>query len=275
MFSISAARIRRGRSISVMRNLFFHTARPALPRQRLAVVFGLTVLFMTGCSSPSSDDGVVAGSVDPEAETVTGEIVLPTDTLLNLYCANVGLVPNTCVLEDPENPYRETATLEFDVNNPDPDQLTKFDLFIQLPTGPTGAKARFYLWATALARRPSGENQWYTALALHELWDAAEDQVVQIQALRAYKSTLDNFFGSVTFFNSEDFGLLPNVPYSVLLNELTAAQVTCSPINNYKKLVPLTEQDPFFGRGLLADWGYTYEFEGNCNNGVVYVNEFP
>ena len=174
MFSISAARIRRGRSISVMRNLFFHTARPALPRQRLAVLVGLIVLVMTGCSSPGSDDGVVAGSVDPATQTVTGEIVLPTDTLLNLYCANVGLVPTTCVLEDPENPYRETATLEFDVNNPDPDQLTKFDLFIQLPAGPTGAKARFYLWATALARFPSGENQWYTALALHELWDAAE-----------------------------------------------------------------------------------------------------
>lgn len=257
-----------------MRNLFIRRTRPVVPGKLLTALFGLIILAITGCSSsPGSDDGAVTGTVDLETETVKGEIVLPTDTLLNLYCADVGLVPQTCVLDDPENPYLTTATREFDVN--DPDAENKFDLFNQIPDGPNGAKSRFYLWATALARFPSGENQWYTALALHELWDAAEDPVVQIQALRAYKSTLDNFFGSVTFFNSEDFGLVPNVAYSVLLNELTAAQVTCSPIENFKKLVPITERDPFFGRAVLADWGYTYDFEGNCENGVVYVNEFP
>jgi len=260
-----------------MKALSIRRTRPVVPEKLLTALLGLTVLVMTGCSSPGSDDGVVTGTktVDPETgtETVKGEIPLPTDTLLNLFCEDVGLVSTTCVLDDPENPYRKTATGEFDVN--DPDSPRKFELFLQIPSGPTGAKARFYLWATALARFPSGENQWYTALALHELWDAAEDPIVQVQALRAYKSVLDNFFGSVTFFNTEDFGLLPNAPFSVLLNELTAAQVTCSPINNYKKLVPITEQDIFFGRAVLADWGYTYEFEGNCDNGVVYVNEFP
>jgi len=247
-----------------------------VPAKLIAALLGLTILALTGCSSPGSDDGVVAGSVEDDGTgniVATGNIPLPTDTLLNLFCEDVGITPQTCVLDDPENPYRQTATGEFDVNNPDAE--TKFELFVQIPPGPNGAKARFYLWATALARRPSGENQWYTALALHELWDAAEDPIVQAQALRAYKSTLDNFFGSVTFFNSEDFGLLPNVPFSVLLNELTASQVVCSPIENYTKLIPLTEQDPFFGRGVLADWGYTYEFTGNCENGVVYVNEFP
>lgn len=261
-----------------MRNLFVRVSRPAIPAKPLTAILGLTILTITGCSSPGSGDGQVVGTEKTDATTgdiieTTGNIVLPTDTLLNLFCEDVGITPQTCVLDDPENPYRTTATAEFDVANPDAEN--KFDLFLQIPPGPNGAKARFYLWATALARFPSGENQWYTALALHELWDAAEDPIVQIQALRAYKSTLDNFFGSVTFFNSEDFGLLPNVPYSVLLNELTAAQVTCSPIENYRKLIPITEQDPFFGRAVLADWGYTYEFEGNCENGVVYVNEFP
>lgn len=259
-----------------MRNIFIRKNPPVVRRKWLTALLGLTILGITGCSSPGSDDGVSVGSLEEEKDgtvTVTPKIELPTDTLLNLYCPDVGLVGEPCVLEDPENPYRKTATGEFDVN--DPESPRKFELFLQIPQGPTGAKARFYLWATALARFPSGENQWYTALALHELWDAAEDPVVQAQALRAYKSTLDNFFGSVTFFNSEDFGLVPNIAYSVLLNELTAAQVTCSPILNFKKLIPLTEQDVFYGRGVLADWGYTYDFEGNCDNGVVYVNEFP
>ncbi|MDH3510524.1 MAG: hypothetical protein OER85_06655 [Gammaproteobacteria bacterium] len=248
-----------------MRKSFIRKSRLKLRGKPLTALFGLTVLAITGCSSPGSDDGIVINTDD--------RIELPTDTLLNLHCADVGIFPETCVLDDPENPYLATTIREFDVNDPDAD--TKFALFVKIPPGPSGAKSRFYLWATALARFPSGENQWYTALALHELWDAAEDPIVQIQALRAYRAVLDNFFGSVTFFNSEDFGLLPNVPYSVLLNELTAAQVTCSPIENYKKLIPLTEQDVFFGRAVLADWGYTYDFEGNCENGVVYVNEFP
>lgn len=263
-----------------MRNLFVRRTRPTITVKRLTAVFGLAILAITGCSSPGSGDGEVVGTAEVEEDgtvtPVTGNIVLPTDTLLNLFCEDVGITPEVCVLNDPENPYRKTATLEFfQIDPDDPDAEGKFDLFLQTPAGPNGAKARFYLWATALARFPSGENQWYTALALHELWDAAEDPIIQIQALRAYRSTLDNFFGSVTFFNTEDFGLLPNAPFSVLLNELTAAQVTCSPIENYKKLIPLTEQDVFFGRAVLADWGYTYEFEGNCENGVVYVSEFP
>ena len=132
---------------------------------------------------------------------------MPTDTLLNLRCAEVGINDETCVLIDAENPFRYVAIAEFDVNLdmqglPQPPNF-KFNLNNDIPAGPTGAKARFYLWATALAKAPySGENQWYTARALHEVFTANADPLIQAQAIKAYRSVLDNFFGTVTFFGT-------------------------------------------------------------------------
>lgn len=237
---------------------------------------GSVFMAIAGCSSPSSDSGAVIGSVEEDG-TVTGFIPLPTDTLLNLYCPNAGVVPETCVLRDPENPYRETATREFDVN--DPDAETKFALAEQIPPGPTGAKARFYLWATALARFPSGENQWYTARALHELWDAAGDPIIQEQALKAYQAVLDNFFGSVTFFEccagaDPDDPTAP-IPFSVPLNELTAGNLVFEETTGWARLVP---GETILTLSLIAEWGYSYQpctDLPNCTNGVVSVNEFP
>jgi len=268
-----------------MRNLFFHRARPALSRKRLAVVFGLTVWLMTGCSSPSSDDGVVTGTVDVETETVAGNIPLPTDTLLNLYCLNVGLSPNVCVLDDPENPWVGTATREFDVNNPDAE--TKFELANKIPAGENGAKARFYLWATALARRPSGENQYYTALALHELFTAAEDPIIREQALRAYKNVWDTFFGSVTVFECcGEFFPPPgreDTAFAVPLNEEVLERLVRAPETpaegypgGFTPLVPedlstvtlppATDPDPGLVEletaEVILDWEYFYRCTG-------------
>ena len=120
---------------------------------RNLLLLGLAISVIASCNSERDEkDGVVINA-----------IVLPTDVVLNLACENVGIAGETCVLGDPENPFVTTAIIEFDPNNPDADN--KFDLFNSIPAGPTGAKARFYFWATALARRPSGENQFYTALA--------------------------------------------------------------------------------------------------------------
>ena len=239
-----------------MRNHDPRGHEPVLTKMLSIALLGLA---LTACGGPSDSSGEVITAVQ-----------LPTDTLLDLPCENAGIYTEGCVLNDKNHPYRNVAVREFDVNNPD--AQTKFDLAEGIPAGRTGAKARFYLWATALALSPSGENQYFTAQALHELWNYNDDPVIQDQALRAYRSLLDNFFGSVTFFPSSDFGLLPNVDYSILLNELTAAQVSCSP--DYNSLLPPEQSDPFYGRGLLAEWGYTYEYEGNCQNGLVFVNEF-
>lgn len=252
--------------------------RRALPGTRLRAVLGLAALGLAGCSSPGSDDGVVIN-----------EIELPTDTLVNLYCPDVGITGETCVLDDPENPFRETATREFDVN--DPDAETKFDLANKIPRGPTGAKARFYLWATAQARFPRGENQYYTALALHELYTAARDPIIRDQALKAYRAVWDNYFGSVTvfeccgeFFPDPDRG---DTAFSFPLNELVLEQLVRSQETpddaypeGYYPLIPDDPSDIIDDAGLLEletaevilDWGYVYRCAGSGADRVCFVS---
>jgi len=209
---------------------------------------------------------------------VINAITLPTDVVLNLACENVGIYTETCVLGDPENPFATTAIIEFDVNNPGGDN--KFDLFNSIPVGPTGAKARFYFWATALARRPSGENQFYTAMALHELFDAnsnvlSKDELVRAQALKAYRSLLDNFFGSVTVFECCP-GASPTgepVAFAVPLNELAADALYRTERTGFQRLV---EGDPLLVLELFLDWGYAYQPANppNYDDGIISVAVF-
>jgi hypothetical protein len=216
----------------------------------MTLLFSFGVLVAGGCSSPSDTDG----------EVING-IVLPTDVVLNLACENVGIYPENCVLGDPENPFITTTIVEFDENNPRQDD--KFDLLATLPEGPAGAKARFYLWATALARRPSGENQWYTAKALHELFDAnsnvlSTDELAREQALKAYRSVLDNFWGSVTFFECDlcapdEFGDL--IKFPAQLNEQVGDNLFRFDSTGFKALI---EGGDIRVLELIGIWGYTY-----------------
>ena len=235
-----------------MKNQYRQINRPAAKRFAL-VALALSVFSVGGCESPSDGDG-----------TVINAIVLPTDTLLNLACADAGIGFELCILEDPENPFALVATPEFNVNNPD--AQTKFELANNIPAGPTGAKARFYLWATALARFPSGENQWYTARALHELFDANSDPLIQEQALRAYRSVLDNFWGSVTFFTC-----CGGISFSVNLNEQTADDLYRTDSTGFVRLIP---GDPLNAQSVMAEWGYTYRpaTPPDYNDGLVTIN---
>ena len=239
------------------------TTRNTQSKRRLTSLTSalLAGLIVAGCGGggPDSDDGVVINSIP-----------LPTDTILNLTCRNVGIAGETCILDDEDNPFRLTATREFNVN--DPDAPTKFELANGLPEGPTGAKSRFYLWATALARFPSGENQYYTALALHELWDAEGDPIIRDQALRAYRSVLDNFFGSVTFFIF--FEGAPEISFP--LNERVASHIVYP--DQTTGFVTLVDGDVLVRRGVISEWGYSYDLCTDlpeCNNGVVSVSTFP
>ncbi len=104
----------------------------------------------------------------------------------------------------------------------------------QIPDGPEYAKARFYFWATALARRGSGENQY-----LHRTWPCMSygaqasmngfgSPNAQEQAIKAYRSVLDNYFGSVTFFTTCDFLPCPPNPetfYSIIVSDLTGQEL--------------------------------------------------
>ena len=235
-----------------MKNIFRHINRPTAKRFTL-VALALSVFAIGGCESPSDNEGQQINA-----------ILLPTDTLLNLACADAGIGFELCILEDPENPFAQVATPEFNVNNPD--AATKFELANNIPAGPTGAKARFYLWATALARFPSGENQWYTARALHELYDANSDTLIQEQALRAYRSVLDNFWGSVTFFTC-----CGGVSFSVNLNEQTADDLYRTDSTGFVRLIP---GDPLNAQSVMAEWGYTYRpaTPPEYNDGLVTIN---
>lgn len=249
-----------------MRELNRQPARPARGKHLLLAVLGTAALASAGCS----------GERDAGDGELINSIVLPTDVVLDFYCEDVGVYPETCILEDPENPFATTTIIEFDLNNPDADN--KFDLFNSLPPGPSGAKARFYFWATALAQRPSGENQYYTALALHELYDAnsnaiSTDELVREQALKAYRSVLDNFFSSVTVFTCCPAASPDGepVPFSVPLNELTADALFRTEATGFRRLVP---GDPILVLEVLLDWGYSYQpaTPPNFDNGVVSVN---
>jgi hypothetical protein len=242
---------------------------------------GLAVLITGGCDSERK----------PEDSEPVNFIKLPTDVVLNLYCENVGIAAEPCVLDDPENPYATTTIIEPSAT----DSGNKFDLFNAIPRGPTGAKARFYLFATALAYRQSGENQYYTALALHELFDAnstaigdegSEDELIREQALKAYRSVLDNFFGSVTVFECIVCGPIADggfPQFAVPLNERVADHlfrtestnfVTPIAPNGLRRLVP---GSPILVLDLFVQWGYTYQPCTDlpaCTNGVVGVGEF-
>jgi hypothetical protein len=235
-----------------MINMNRQEAQPAVFKHLLLASLGVATLLVVGCNSERDEkDGELINA-----------IVLPTDVVLNLACEDVGIFPETCVLGDPENPFVTTTIVEFDENNPRQDD--KFDLVNTLPPGPTGAKARFYFWATALARRPSGENQWYTARALHELFDAnsnvlSTDELVREQALKAYRSVLDNFWGSVTFFECElcppdEFGDL--IKFPAQLNEEVGDDLFRFESTGFKLLI---EGGDIRVLETLGKCGYTYE----------------
>jgi hypothetical protein len=234
----------------------------------MTLILGFGFLAAGGCESPSDTDG----------EVING-IVLPTDVVLNLACDNVGIYPENCVLGDPENPFVTTTIVEFDPNNPNQDD--KFDLLATIPEGPSGAKARFYLWATALARRPSGENQWYTAKALHELFDAnsnvlSTDELVRAQALKAYRSVLDNFWGSATFFECDLCAPDENgdlIKFPAQLNELVGDNLFRFESTGFRGLI---EGGDIRVLELIGLWGYTYipaTAASGYTDGVMKKNE--
>ncbi len=285
-----------------MSNRYFTDACPAVSKVLSVMLLAFAVLLTAGCNEPEDNDGVSISSVPLSSD--------PPDTALNLNCANVGIYTETCVLDDPENPFANAVIVEFDENNEE--AFNKFDLANGIPAGPAGAKSRFYFWATALARRQIGENQYFTALALHELYTAQVQQtgfgdpIVREQALKAYRSLLDNFFSSVVFFacffdNGVFRGCPPpdgvgpdDVPaaFAVPLNEIVACNLffrdaTAIPSvypNGFERIelgeeLGCTNDQGCFRLAtldLLAGWGYAYQAPANggvCGEGVVTIND--
>ncbi len=196
----------------------------------MTFLFSLTMMIM-GCNGGGNDG--------EEVSTVS----LPTDTALKLYCPDVGLADEKCILDDPDNPFATS-----NVNDE-----TKFDLAEDLPS----PKSAFYMWGTAQAKSPSGENQYYTALSLHETFTQGGSEVAREQAKRAYRSVLDNYFYSVTFFKQET--PLGDVFYPVSVRQLVGENMYSPDLAN---LAPLFDYDnALFALETFGEWGYTYDVD--------------
>lgn len=112
-----------------------------------------------------------------------------TGIQFELFDPSEGIHPSDVTLNNPRNPFRQ-------VNISD---NTKFDILTD--GGNAGA---FYAWATLLAKIPIGENQYYTATKLRDIFLSGEvaqedSEVVRQMAIEAFQRVLDCFPDSVFF----------------------------------------------------------------------------
>ena len=222
-----------------MKNTISENAQLAVVKTWLFIIAFTLGLLIAGCGVDESDG------------TVTNTLALPTDDTipLNLYCIDIGINDETCILDDPANPYARAIVSED----------TKFQLAADAPSN----TALFYLWGTALAKGAGGpgENQFFTALYLHRMWAASNSELTRLQAIRAYRSLLDNFFNSATFFEIPvDSGNF----FPQNLN-IFAGQLLFDPTNvgNAFTSAPLYNPDPNINRDMahqaVGEWGYFYD----------------
>lgn len=129
----------------------------------------------------------LAACVDEPAIWRTGDDL--TDLRFAPYTEDVGVFPDTSILDDPGNPFAGAL---------DPNSDLKWEL------NDTGCDRAAYSWATALALQPTGEHQFYTASCMHALYDGGrvsdEDlYLVWTLAVRGYEQVLVEFPDSVTY----------------------------------------------------------------------------
>lgn len=203
------------------------------------LLLAASVLAVAGCGVDSSD-GDVVNTID-----------LPIDDTqpFDFECADMGIGTETCVLDDPDNPYARAAVGE----------ESKFELDADAPS----ATARFYLWATALATGAGapGENQFYVALNLHRMWASSNSELTRLQALRAYRAYLDNHFESSSFFEiPEDSGNFVPQDVNTWVGELLFDPAD---ISNTFTSTRLFNADPdankFEASIEVGSWGYIYD----------------
>jgi hypothetical protein len=212
-------------------------------RRLVLIALSLVIVFIMGC--------------DVEDGEITNAVELPMDTELDLYCENAGIHPENCILDDPDNPFR-TVSITENVYGEDDEgnqvqilETNKFDLADGCPS----TKSLFYLWATALAKGPSGENQYYTAQSLHQLYTEGGSENAKEQAKKAYRAVLDNFFDSATWYNA--WWVDEDTFYPVAIKDLVAQNLMePSEVN----LLPLYD-DRVFALQELGEWGYIVDEE--------------
>ena len=78
-----------------MRMMKKHEAQPASTNWLLAILTSAAI-FLGGCEGTTEER-------DENDGEIINSIVLPTDVVLNFYCADVGIYRETCVLQDPKD----------------------------------------------------------------------------------------------------------------------------------------------------------------------------
>ena len=207
-----------------MKALINQYSQSAKSKACYAFAASFVVVALAGCGGAASDNGQVVNTVE-----------LPTGPLTYLYCPDIGVGEETCVLEDPANAYARSA-----ING-----TTKWDLATAAPS----PLAKFYLWATAHVRDAQGENQFFAAESLHSVFSQEGSVLAQEQAKRGYRSLLDNFYGSVVFtgpVEAQTSNLLRNWVADRLVNPASAG---------------LSQLYDSQSAALQAidDWGYLYD----------------
>ena len=197
----------------------------------LLMLMAPVILMTAGCDE--IDTGEVQNTVD-----------LPLDSTLNFACEDEGIFPDDCVLDNAENPYASVAVTEDN----------KFQLSDEAPS----EKSRYYLWATALAKGAGlqGENQYYTALSLHKVYAESDSPTTRDQAIKAYRSVLDNFFLAPTFFLVTV--TTGDVSFAVSLKDIVGANLYDPSADD--GLLPLYSA-PIFALEDISEWGYIYDPE--------------
>ena len=213
-----------------------------------ALIAGSMILLSTGCS-------------EVDGGTVQNTVQLPTDSTLNFRCENEGIYLDRCVLDNPENPYVSVAITEPKDEEPDDpctdlyDPTSKFTLSDDAPS----SKARYYLWATALARGVGlqGENQYFTAFYLQAVFAESGSPTTREQALKAYRSLLDNYFLGVTF---DKYEVVP--PPECVEVKVAAALKDRAGENLYAPTDPALVSlyaIPDSALEDISEWGYVYD----------------
>jgi hypothetical protein len=203
-----------------------------LAKSKASYMFAVSFIAvtLTGCGGAASDNGQIVTQVE-----------MPT-TFTSFYCPNEGVGEESCVLFNPANPYARTPINSM---NPDTEIAYKWELNNQTQSD----LSRFYLWATAHARDAQGENQFYTAQSLHTIFSNEGSTLARDQAKLAYRSLLDNFFGSVTFTgpaNAQVSNLLRNWVADRLVNPSSAG-------------LPQLYDSQSAALQAIDDWGYLYD----------------
>jgi len=118
------------------------------------------------------------------------EFGIPTNEIqFEFFDVTEGIHPSEVTLSNPRNPFREIVVSDdqkFAIRNSD------------------SSAAAFYAWAAVLANIPIGENQFFTAVSLRDIYESDElaeenREIVRQMAVNAFQAVLDCFPESLLF----------------------------------------------------------------------------